>query len=1029
MIKQEFEKLNNKQREAVETIYWPIMVVAWPWTWKTQIIALRTANILEKTNINPNNILITTFTEAWVIAIRKRLTEFIWTTSYKVWISTIHSFAQDVITSFPEKFIEERAWSTIDEIESFEILTKIIDENISNWNLKELYSDSERYFYLRDIKDRISKLKGEWVNNIEFEKIIQEQENKYSQNLEELKHNKRIRDLEKRTNKDKESYDKHILKLRELNLIYKKYNEVLKENSLYDFSDMINFVMEKFKIDKDLLSYYAEKYQFIMLDEYQDSNNPQNKIMDLILELSDEKNIMVVWDDDQSIYRFQWANIENMLDFYNKYPQTKFVVLEDNYRSNQEILDISTKLIKNNNERLVNRLKFLEKNLISKKENSKINPKFYILNDEQTEKAFTLNEIKKINKKENIAIIVRNNKEVFEWTNFMQLENIEVESKLKTNILNNKFVEFLINFLNIIKNPYYNDEIFINILRTDLVDIDNIDVINLTKELYNKNYSRNWFKLWIWDIIKKVNLDDENYLNSNKIVDFKNLILNLNSELWTYWLSKLFQKIVEKINIINYIEQNANFSDLEDIFTLFNKIKEINEKNKDIDINKLLNKFELHKKYNISIPRQILKKSWSNIEILTAHSAKWLEYDFVFIPWVYSWNWDNKKIPNKLKLPFWVSWDWLQFSNYNDNEIKKLEDEINTEEDRRLFFVAITRAKKWLIFTRPSWKENKPYLNSSFIEEIWIIHEENSNFDYINNIDSIKNQLLISNDLIKITNDEINYISDFLQNYKLSPTDLNMFLEDPKIFLQNVIFKYPFIDNEFTIFWKIYHRVLELATAKKSNQEEVELKFFIETFNYLLDKQILTYEEKIRLQEKWIEWLKWYYNIFKQNKNIVLKTEYNFRSRNIVFKWIPITWKIDKIEKLETQTFNNTSNEFQSALFKDDVAIIDYKTWKIKSIWEIKWIDRYWNQKESFENWKYYRQLLFYKLLAENDSEFNSNYNIKEVALDFVEWKNDQYKYLVIELNNEDFENFKILLKDSREKINNINFWKELLKK
>jgi DNA helicase-2/ATP-dependent DNA helicase PcrA len=116
----------------------------------------------------------------------------------------------------------------------------------------------------------------------------------YDQKLEDLKENKRIRDLEKRTEKDSESYKKHIAKLNELNLIYKIYNDYLKKNSLYDFSDMINFVVDKFRKDKDLISKIAEKYQFLMLDEYQDTNNPQNEIMNLILGLGEEKNIMVV---------------------------------------------------------------------------------------------------------------------------------------------------------------------------------------------------------------------------------------------------------------------------------------------------------------------------------------------------------------------------------------------------------------------------------------------------------------------------------------------------------------------------------------------------------------------------------------------------------------------------------------------------------------------------------------------------------------------------------------------------------------
>jgi DNA helicase II / ATP-dependent DNA helicase PcrA len=127
---------------------------------------------------------------------------------------------------------------------------------------------------------------------------------------------------------------------------------------------MINFVLEKMKDDEELKHYYAEKFQFIMLDEYQDTNDAQNQIIDMILSVSeDEPNIMTVGDDDQSIYRFQGANIENMLDFSTKYKNTKFIVLEHNYRSNQQILNLSSQLIENNNERLSNKITSINKKL------------------------------------------------------------------------------------------------------------------------------------------------------------------------------------------------------------------------------------------------------------------------------------------------------------------------------------------------------------------------------------------------------------------------------------------------------------------------------------------------------------------------------------------------------------------------------------------------------------------------------------------------------------------------------------------
>jgi DNA helicase-2/ATP-dependent DNA helicase PcrA len=199
-----------------------------------------------------------------------------------------------------------------------------------------------------------------------------------------------------------------------------------------------------------------------------------------------------------------------MLDFVGTYPDTKFIVLKNNYRSAQSILDLSIDLIENNTQRLVNKLPDLKKELIAQRDYKDLdNNKYFILEDEILEKLFVLEDIKKkigqtqrsaptknnvgVNlcvHPETFAIICRSNKEVESWTKFMQLQNIEVESKLKTNILKNKFVGFILDFLRVIENPDFSDEKLLDILRTDIVDIENIDVISLSKELYKKNYSR-----------------------------------------------------------------------------------------------------------------------------------------------------------------------------------------------------------------------------------------------------------------------------------------------------------------------------------------------------------------------------------------------------------------------------------------------------------------------------------------------------------------------------------------------------------
>ncbi|MFK7780058.1 MAG: ATP-dependent DNA helicase [Candidatus Gracilibacteria bacterium] len=1016
----EYKRLNKQQKEAVEAIYGPIMVVAGPGTGKTQIIGLRTANIILKAGINPENILITTFTEAGVIAIRKRLVKFLGNEGYKVGVSTIHSFSQDVIKTFPEKFIDFKAGTAIDDVDSLEIFKKITDKLIKNKLVENLTTEYDSYFYLRDIKSRISNLKQEGINTTQLKISINRQEEEYISELSEIKPT-----LKKYEN-TKIKQAKHISKLNELVIFFDEYNKYLRDKSLYDFNDMINFVLEKFEQDDDLKAHYAEKYQFIMIDEYQDTNNAQNKIIDLILSVGeDEPNIMVVGDDDQSIYRFQGANIENMLDFSTKYKNTNFIVLENNYRSNQQILDTASVLIENNKERLSNKISSINKKLTSSGDlkDSKNVPILFKANSKLEEQTYIINNIVELINKgtslEEIAIIVRGNIEVEEWTNLLLQNGIEAESKLKTNILNSNYVKYIINYLKLINDPFASENDLLQILRSEITGLHQIDIFKINRNLYIKNYSKK-FKIALMDFLGEFDIrDDSNEIKLNYpelIINFRDNLLKFGTKASDLSFVEFFGIFIEKTGILEYIETNGTFDDLEDIFTLFNKIKDWNIGDKNFNIEKLINKIELYKTYNYPIARQILKEKKEGVQVLTAHSSKGLEYNTVFIPGLYTGNWESKRIINRLKLPNKIAGEGLQDSNFEQ-----------IEEDRRLFFVAITRARNNLFLSYPAGNGTKPLLESQFIQELAGKYDEISIGIHNDEIKGVVENTM-KNDLIKYTSLELDYIVKFLESYKLSPSDLNVFLDDPIQFLNRAVFKYPFIDNKFTIFGKVYHRTLELFFLKYKNEEVLpEKTYLISTFQILLQKEILTPEEYDKTLEKGIASLEGYYDLYSSNMEIPLVLEYSFRRKNLDFEGVPLTGTIDKIEKAGTTSVNTEKQEGQLAFFKDKVNLIDYKTGRTKSIGQIKGTDRYGNKKEG--EGKYFRQLLFYKLLCDVDPEFNSKFEIGDLALDFVEGKDGKYKLVKVEYSNEEYEFFKTELIDARNKISDPIFWKNILNK
>lgn len=1002
-FEKQYSYLNPEQKEAVDTIYWPVMVVAGPGTGKTQIMALRAANIILKTWIDPRSILITTFTEAGIISLKKRLFDFIWTDSYKINISTIHSFCNDVITAFPEKFLEYRAFNMIDEITQIELLESIIE----NWSYEALSSQYDKFHYLKSIIDRISKLKQEWIWVSEFAQIIEKQRENYKEELQEI--NPKL----KKYALEEEKQAKHIAKLIELNDIYAKYLQILNERWLYDFSDMIDFVLKKFKQDADLRLYYAMQYQFIMIDEYQDTNNAQNEIIDLILWESEDKNIMVVGDDDQSIYRFQWANLENMLNFSQKYENTKFVVLKENYRSEQSILDIATKSITNNKSRITNYIKWLTKELhANKKYNT--NPEFFIANSDIEEKAHILQQIKqKLSEwqaQEDIAIVVRTNSEVESFTEFLQANWLLVDSKLKSNIFKSKYIKLLLDLINIVANPYLDEAKLINVLRSDLSWISRLDILMVLKKLYNINYK--WIGKKLFELISdnyflqsiskiqdwQQSLFDEELANDKieqKISDsesflcFVNKILNCQQELGNNFYN-VFKKILEEFGFIEYVEKSWQFSDLEDLFTLLNYVKSLVVIDKEFSIEAFLKKISYYEKYNISMTRNVLKSNITWINVMTAHQSKWLEYETVFMPSLFLWNWWSRRVIEKIKLPFWV---------IGSNITEWIMDE--NEEERRLFFVALTRAKKDLILSVPNAIDNKIKLQAEFLQELEltpkIVKDTNLTNVVINEFKNINFDSFINKE-------EELYIKEFLKSYKLSASDLNKFLKDPRLFLRDVIFKYPFEDNEFTIFGKVYHKTLEYFYLEYKNTWEVPDYSFLESkFIWLLGKEILSKDNYEKLLQKWLEWLKWWLES-KSEFSLPIELEYNFRSRNIVFEWIPLTGKIDKIDSIN----------------ENEVVLIDYKTGKTKSINEIKW-------ETQNSEWNYFRQLLFYKIMFDLDSNISSKYSANNLALEFVEWRDWNYSFIDVDFTYEDIDRVKSEIIETWNKINDIEFWRGLV--
>ncbi len=498
-FQEEYRKLNEEQRLAVDTTEGPVMVIAGPGTGKTQILAARIGKILLETDAFPGNILCLTYTDAGAIAMRRRLLSFIGPDAYKVNIHTFHSFCNEVIQENLPLF-EKTSLDPISDLERIQYFKTLIDAFPKNHPLKRYRGDV--YFEMNNLQGLFSTMKREgWTPDFINEKIDQ-----YVSGLphrDEYRAKRAVGAFKKgdlRTDKIEEEAEK-MNKLRAAVNEFTPFQELMRRKNRYDFDDMINWVIRAFEENKSLLSGYQERYQYILVDEYQDTSGSQNRLVALLINYWDQPNVFVVGDDDQSIYRFQGANVENMLDFARSYEKDLLkVVLTHNYRSTQPILDISMSLIGRNEERLVRQIPGLSKKLLSSHPAISLLDYAPVLREYQSARQemtdITLEVEKLVGRGVSpgrIAIIYKENKYGEELARFLQLKNIPAFSKRSLNLLKIPFAQKILLILRWLaaehEVPYAGDEMLFEILHFDFFGIPPIEIAKLSVEVADRQFS------------------------------------------------------------------------------------------------------------------------------------------------------------------------------------------------------------------------------------------------------------------------------------------------------------------------------------------------------------------------------------------------------------------------------------------------------------------------------------------------------------------------------------------------------------
>ncbi|WP_462221547.1 ATP-dependent helicase [Ferruginibacter sp.] len=1003
---EEYKKLNEQQRKAVDTIEGPVMVIAGPGTGKTQILAARIGKILLDTDVLPENILCLTYTDAGTIAMRKRLVQFIGADAYKVNIYTFHAFCNDVIQDNLSLF-EKTSLDAVSELESIQLFKTLIDSFPKNHLLKRYRGDV--YYEINNLKNLFSAMKREGWAPIFINQKIDE----YIADLphrDEYIAKRAVKDFKKgdvRIDKIEEEKEK-VEKLRAAVNEFDNYQNLMRKKNRYDFDDMINWVIKVFEENANVLSNYQEKFQYILVDEYQDTSGIQNRLVQLLISYWDKPNVFVVGDDDQSIYRFQGANVENMLGFANAYTKELLtVVLTNNYRSTQPILDISKTLINKNEERLVKKIDGLSKELISsniKIKELKNQPVINEYNSVKEEMAGITNQVfSLVNQKVEpgkIAVIYKENKYGEEVAKYFRLKGIPVYSKRSVNILENAFVKKLLQILRYLNAehdiPYGGDEMLFEILHYDFYTIPPIEIAKLTVEVNQKRYNSEATS------IRKLLFDKANTpakdlfdtgINEN-LKTVSKIIEQLIADVSNVTMQQLFANIIQHAGVLPYVmKSNEKIALMQLLTALFDFIKDETSRNPLMGLEGFISIIELMEKENLPLPMVQVAGSDKAVNLLTAHGSKGLEFEYVFFAGVNASSWEKKRKPGGgYKFP-----DTM----FSSQPVSSDEEEL-----RRLFYVALTRAEQHLFISYAKFKnDGKEIEPSMFIAEILEQHEITIEKVNISVEEMVAFELLQFNaQAPEIEEAEEDFITALLDKFVMNVTALNNYLKCPLQFYYQNLIRIPSGKSEATEFGSAIHYALEKLFRKMQDgkQEKFPSKEeMIADFKWYINRhrENFTKEAFERRIEYGDEVLRNYYDKYINSWNKVVAVERNIRG--VVVNSVPLKGKLDKLE-------------FEGK----NVNVVDYKSGDIdKAIPKLKAP----NDKEP-NGGDYWRQAVFYKILVDNYDQ--KDWKVISTEFDFVEPdKKKEYRKEKIVIAPQDIETVKQQLTQVWDKIQHRDFY------
>ncbi len=986
-----YKQLNSAQKQAVDAIDGPVLVVAGPGTGKTQLLSLRVANILLKTDSDASNILCLTFTNKAAVNMRDRLYQLIGPASRNVIVKTFHSFAADIMNQYPDYFWEGARLSVAPDAVQAEIIQKILASLPLANPLSSTFAGS--YTALTDVKQALKLAKEAGLTPDELKTAIDENL-KYINSIERDFINivpptlstKKLAELGAKINKlpAQKTTQKHILLSLDVSIkeslvaaisqdentnktketgkwkqrwiqtvngkrgmfkerarnewwlavadVYESYRDQLHQRGFYDYSDMMIEVIEQVQKEPNLRADLQERFLYVLIDEFQDTNAAQLRLAHLVADhysSNNRPNLMAVGDDDQSIFAFNGAELNNMIGFARSYPDTKLIVLKDNYRSSQAILEAASSIIQLAEDRLVNREPNITKNLNSQNPPNQISLiQHNSYPTRQHQQSAVAKEIKALwdSGETDIAVLSRKHEGLEQLAGILLRLNVPIRYERRNNVLDNEGVAEICKIAALAVEISSGDRAKVNLGIAEIIKHPMWKLSPKTLwKLAIDNYSNNdWLESLLNHEDPEISQIGYWLTWLGRISDEQPLAIVMNyiigMEEGEYMLSPFREYYLEFRPLsITYLDTLSAISILRGLANEFS------------DSQATLTDFVRFIDLNRSTGSVIADESWfvsgeKAVQLITIHKAKGLEFEHVYVVDAIESSWQpsvrGRASPANLRL-----------QPYGE----KYDDYI------RLLYVALTRAKR--NFTATSYftdDKGTEILATPLLAGLTPNKIVSADDDAINILEDDLRWPRLE------TKDERALLSERLATYSLSETALTNFLNvaeaGPNSFLERHLLRIPKPRSSQGSYGSAIHAALETA-QRLVNTAKLDVGTVLDRFDAALSDEHMNSIEFEKYKTRGHDLFK---HLFNDERLVITKGGLSEQHiRDIIIGTANINGKLDRID-----------------IADGNLIISDYKTGKPLSNFETK------DQTKQVKAWRHKNQLLFYTLLAKHSGRF-----------------------------------------------------------